>query len=226
VGSLWTFRAPVSDGTPEHEATLQQRLEPNAVGVGEREPSPVQRVRLTFTYPERLRENETGVVTLRYERVQEQRKGYAASSPIITTALQISDREITAELASSGFKIAPASAVKREKGVSLPLVIKWTITPEKEGQHALVLDVSDMFLRAMPKSNDQVTTDFMLNGAQALMRDEGVVDLPIKVTTQWGVSQIAVSLVSGFFALLAFVVSYPVLVAWLKRRAGVASGDE
>jgi hypothetical protein len=155
AGSIFTLGAPTDVGAPEQEAALHQRLEPNAVGVGEREPSPIQRVRLTFTYPERLRENETGVVTLRYEQQQERRKGYAASSPTVTTVLQQSDRELTTEIASSGFKIAPASPAKSEKGTPLPLVIKWTITPEKEGQHALVLNVSDMLLRSRPKSNDQ-----------------------------------------------------------------------
>lgn len=227
TGSLWVFRAPISDGgAPQREAALDQRLEPNAIGVGEREPSPIQRVRLTFTYPKRLRENETGVVMLRYERQLDRRMGYAASSPTVTTDVRRSDRELSAELTSSGFKIAPASTAKREPGATLPLVIKWTITPEKEGQHAVVLNVGDMLLRTMPKSRDQLTTDFLLNGTAAPMRDEGVIDLPITVTTQWGVSQVVVTLVSGLFALLAFIVSYPVLVEWLKRRAGVASSKD
>ena len=61
--------------------------------------------------------------------------------------------------------------------------MKWTVTPEKEGQHALVLDVREMLLLASSRANDQLTTEFLLNGTQTPMRDEGVVDLPVVITT-------------------------------------------
>lgn len=217
--TVYLVAVPTTSDAP-HEALLEQRLQKHAVGTGERRPSPLQIGRLTFYYPRYLRENQTGVVALTYERFLDTPKSYSDPKDIIRTELRSLDKDVIARLSSSGFKVSPEDAIKRNKGQSLPAIFKWTITPEKEGYHPLVLDVSELLLYTSPKARDELTTQFVLNGAVTPLRDEGIVDLPVQVDTRWGIPQTWVTIASAVVGFAGFLIGYPVFVEWLKRWLG------
>lgn len=225
--SMTTVLLPANSEAPAppSEAILTQQLQPNALGVGERQPSPIQNIKLTFSYPPRLRENETGVVSLTYERFVDTKKSYSETSPLVRTTVAVLDADTTAQVSSSGFKIAPDGTVKREKGARFPIVFKWTITPEHEGDHAIILDVSQLLLFASPKRGDRLTTDFVKNGSLVPLEDDGLVDLPVAVRTPWGVTQVEANIASGILAVGAFAVSYPIFIEWLKRLLSMQDKD-
>jgi len=78
----------------------------------------------------------------------------------------------------------------------------------------LLLDYSDWLLR--PEDSD-IKHKLVINGSEIKQSKEGLAKLPIVVRTYWGVPRWVADLVKWCLALIAFVLTYPLVVLPLQR---------
>ncbi|MBX3741410.1 MAG: hypothetical protein KF712_10495 [Akkermansiaceae bacterium] len=115
---------------------------------------------------------------------------------------------------SSGFEVEPDSAILVEND-KLPLEIKWTVSPKGEGDHIILLHISEVLGYGMRYGEWRSAK---INGKSVEPLASGDYELPIKVYTYWGVPRIFASCVAGVFTLIGFMLSWPIVLGFLERR--------
>jgi hypothetical protein len=166
--------------------------------------------------------NETRQVTVKVESFKVERELPAtranqhAEIKKNLESLESLDREIQINLLSSGFEIQGLSDAK--KGAHYPLVFTWTISPKKEGNHEMLLDLSNIVRDARNDSELIGLTVVRMNSNIASLKDGMVLPLTINVTGPLGVPNWIVSAGASIPGLLGFVLTYPLFVDWLRRK--------
>ena len=176
--------------------------------------------RIELTYPREIRENQTSVVSLRIEAFID-RAVIDATSKQETARSRISDTLELDEygalrLTSSGFDIAPDQEISKPAGTPLPTEYAWTISPKREGEHNLLLDLSG-FIGPL-QENQQLESVLAVNERPLVFGDTRVLRLDVIVKTPWGVGGTTMALIRALIALIGFVLVYPVVAEWIKLR--------
>jgi hypothetical protein len=107
-------------------------------------PAALARSFLELTYTSNMRENQTSIVNLTYHVrsvfIRDPSQPKQSDVPDVSELTELED-PILVRLGSSGFKIDPKEDLRKERGASLPITQKWTITPEGEGTRVLLLRI-------------------------------------------------------------------------------------
>ena len=173
-----------------------------------------------LTYPHEMTENQTSVVSLRIEAfvdravIDPTSKQETARSRL-PGALGLGEYGAL-RLTSSGFNIAPDQEISKPSGTHLPTEYAWTISPRREGQHKLLLDLSG-FIGPLQK-NQQLESVLSVNEKSLVFDETQVLRLDVIVKTPWGVDGTTIALLRAFIALVGFVLVYPVAAEWIKNR--------
>jgi hypothetical protein len=109
------------------------------------------------------------------------------------------------KLSSSGFKIDPETPLEVSSD-ALPIRRSWTISPNSEGKHTLVLSFSKPTAVGLAKLND------------APVRPEEAFKLPITVYTIYGIPLWMVNTLGALAALGGTAVAWGPFAAWLYER--------
>lgn len=186
--------------------------------------------------PQTMKENETKEFSLEFDRYTIVREfqpleSFYQSIPTDTIRLESFCQSIptdtirykgeiteekTVELHSSGFKISPSTKIKKASMTELPTLFLWTIKPESEGDHTIILDISELIRLATKDSI--LENNLMVNGQKNELDYYGSIRFPIRVFTFWGISRKAYGLTKNIILFCGFILMYPVLHEWLKRR--------
>ena len=122
----------------------------------------------------------------------------------------------------------------------LPLDVQWTAFPKSTGTHTLLLDVSQIKPAGTRWHPNTVSSNAFVNGVEIRSSQtvEGtipglesplpvsVLNLPVEVVTQWGISQVWTDVITIVASILAFVLSLPFLrasVSWFLQRTRAES---
>jgi hypothetical protein len=119
-------------------------------------------------------------------------------------------RNLFIKLSSAGFKIDPETPLELNSNI-LPIRQTWTISPNSEGKHTLILSVSKPSVVGFAQLNDQP------------VRPEQTFKLPITVYTIYGVPLWMVNTLGAAAAVGGTAVAWGPLAAWLYRRRLPAS---
>jgi hypothetical protein len=119
-------------------------------------------------------------------------------------------RNLFIKLSSAGFKIDPETPLELNSDV-LPIRQTWTISPNSEGKHTLVLSVSKPSAVGFAQLNNQP------------VRPEQTFKLPVTVYTIYGFPLWMVNTLGAVAALGGTAVAWGPLAAWLYRRKSPAS---
>ena len=162
---------------------------------------------LGVDWPRRLRENEDGLVRLRYAAAPEWAAAFRAQAagraPLeLEATLAAARLALRPEPAAYSFDIARIAAAGFDAR-------SWIVSPEREGDYTLLvrLEARPAGFRAVP-----------IAAAGAEPGAEGEVALPIEVSTRYLVPQIAVDLARLAASALTFLLTLPLAAAWLARR--------
>ena len=188
---------------------------------------------LKIAFPSQMNENQTLPVTAEYSAeclIFDDRNAsvWNDSTPRHSEVREL-DEPFKLNLDSSGFEIRPQGSIDANRGAKLPFTGHWTITPKNEGEHYLLLKVEDepvkptLFSLHRPVKA-QVTTE--LNGKPIDENRDGCYELKVIVKTYWGVTKMTVSVVGGLMALCGFVLTWPILVAVMKRRLQLQEDED
>ncbi len=214
-GEFSSTLVPESSAPPPlGEATLSQRRI-----VDPRTPKRFEvtdKVNLRIEYPLELRLNQTGTVKVRLSRDQE--IWDYTSSPKRIVHRELNEDPTSFTLGSLAIEVLAPSVKTIPVGSKLPTERLWSIRPKDEGEHNLVLNVSSALMTA--SSKDLVEANLLVNGDALQLPTSGDIPLPLKVTTVWGVSEVTVNIVRAAIGLVGFILMYPLLVEFLKRRMG------
>ena len=175
---------------------------------------------IVLTYPREIRENQTSVVSLRIEAfvdrtVIDSTSNQETARSRISDTLELDDYGAL-RLTSSGFDIAPDREISKPAGTPLPTEYAWTISPKREGEHNLLLDLSG-FISPL-QENQQLESVLSVNERPRVFDDTRVLRLDVIVKTPWGVDGTTLALIRALIALLGFVLVYPVVAEWIKLR--------
>src|SRR5439155_21975780 len=113
------------------------------------------------------------------------------------TELESLDADLGIRLTSSGFKLEPKEEYKESAGSSLPIVEEWTITPEAEGKRVLLLRVEESSTSLEKKLNRRPIVEAQINGNPSSSGQGGWFELPVNITTYWGVSRQTAAIGAG-----------------------------
>src|SRR5205823_7471679 len=126
--------------------------------------------------------------------------------------------------------VEPDAPLDAEAGTRLPTTFRWTITPKASGDRYLLLQVREA-TSLLPSLHNDSTTGLSykpllleraaLNGKAIRPDSTGTFELPVKVVTFAGVSRRTAAIVGALLAAFGYVLA-PVVVAWLKKRLGLA----
>jgi hypothetical protein len=214
-GELSSRLAPESSEPPPlGEATLAQRRI-----VDPRTPKRFEvtdNLGLRIEYPLELRMNQTGTVKVRLS--QDQEISDYTSNPKRIVHRERNEVPASLTLESLAIEVLAPSVKTIPTGSKLPAERLWSIKPKDEGDHNLVLNVSSALMTA--SSADLVEANLLVNGDALQLPPSGDIPLPLKVTTVWGVSEVTVNIVRAAIGLGGFILMYPLLVEFLKRRMG------
>lgn len=227
LGLLWPHGAelifPRAKSTVEN---LLTRWESKQVATGG--PLMARRSLLKIRYPKEMRENETRVVELTYsvqsvEIGPKPDKSRFSDSDSSVTDKERLDADLKVHFGSSGFKCEPTADAVIPRGTTLPVVLKWTITPEGEGDRALLLHLEESDIegrhileRVFPGALAAETT---INGKPVNSPAGGWIELPISVTNYWGVSRAVASLGAVGAAIASFLIGWPFISIMESRRS-------
>ena len=184
--------------------------------------------KVIVTYPSTMRENETlpidvgytvAVHTIEFPDAFSRFGGTVNADQYPPQPLKELDRSLKLELSSSGFAIEPKKEIAKQPKSSLPIAQVWTATPKGEGLRYLLLRVDEGQDSGVLAYNFSYSAS--VNGAPAQPDAGGYYRLPVSVSTYWGVSHVVASVVAGALALAAFILTYPLVVKLIQRRANI-----
>ncbi|MCZ6623535.1 MAG: hypothetical protein O7B35_04795 [Deltaproteobacteria bacterium] len=183
----------------------------------------LQSTTFRLTCPANVKINETFTINLQHDRqfftVDEHgnRTDYTVSYPAGKGA----------SLSSSAFNIAPSERIAKESK-SLPAHFVWTATPKSEGKHLLVLSISELFYHQESDPADRyykIRNKLIINGTEEARTDLDSVTVPVSVYTIWGISETTYQLLKWGVGAVIFVVTYPLLLTFLKRKLRWGDSD-
>lgn len=119
------------------------------------------------------------------------------------------ENDMEIKLISSGFDIQGISSAKQ--GQPFPIIFKWTISPKKEGNHDLLIDLSQMIA---PSSAYMV----QMGGRQVELLDSAVLPLEIHVIGSFDVPPGVAAIIAAILAFFGAVILTPWFDRWLKRK--------
>lgn len=175
--------------------------------------------------PQTMKENETDEFRLEFDRYTIVSKLPSSFDPLHqftitdTDTIRYKDKiigEKAVELHSSGFKISPSTKIQKTSMTELPTLFVWTIKPESEGDHTLVLDISQL-IRRTTKDTLSLENRLIVNEQEKKLDDYGILSFPVTVFTFWGISRKVYAVIRNIFLLMGFILMYPILLEWLKR---------
>ena len=122
----------------------------------------------------------------------------------------------------------------------LPLDVHWTAFPKNTGTHSLLLDVSKIKPVGSRWHSHTVSNSAYVNGIEIRPSQPventipgfesplpvSVLNLPVEVVTQWGISQLWADVIAIVASILAFVLGLPFLsaaVSWFLQRTRAES---
>lgn len=183
---------------------------------------------LTVIYPPSMRENETLPVDVSYSVeyiVIKFHSIYGTQASISKRAAKELDCEIGLLLSSSGFDIEPKGRLVEPPGTPIPIKRIWTITPKSAGNRYLLLKVEESnikgtFQNVFPFSGLRISAT--INDQPIETDRNGYYKLPVSVRTYWGVSKRVASALGCIFAVIAFILMWPVTISWLKKQMKLA----
>jgi hypothetical protein len=163
---------------------------------------------LGIDWPRRLRENEDGLVRVRYAAAPEWAAAFRAQAadrraPLrLTVRLAAARLELQPQPADYAFDTARIAAAGSDER-------SWIVSPDKEGDYTLLvrLDAEPAGFAAVP-----------IAAAGAAAGAAGEVALPIAVSTRYLVPQWALDLARLAASALTFLLTLPLAAAWLQRR--------
>ena len=172
-----------------------------------------------LTYSETMRENETNTVTIEYAVTTT----IAVGSDTRSLKLESLAESASATLSSSALTVAPQTTIRKEAGTTLPTRFLWTVTPKKNGEHYLIVDLSDILdtrhlgieLPEPARGFEEVT----VNGEHADWSTARIQTLPIVVYTHLGISEATFDLIKlalGIFGTALTVGSS--IATWIRSR--------
>ena len=123
------------------------------------------------------------------------------------------------ELYSSAFNISPQSKIEKPAGTRTPVLFVWTITPRSEGLHIALLDISNLLMVPEEDTLD-LSTSLSINGEERVLEDYGILHLPIRIFTVWGISRNIFETIRYIIGFFVFLLMYPILHEFIKRRLG------
>ncbi len=179
LDAIYKTRSSVGNGTFTRSATTQ------AVTAG---PLFYRTSKLEIKYPSEMRENETAIVKMIYSARSvkiPQRKDENTTGTDVppVTELDSLDAELGIRLTSSGFRLEPKEGFKRTAGSPLPIVEKWTITPEGEGKRFLLLRVEESPTSLEKFLQREQSVEVSINGEPSSPGEGGWFELPVNITT-------------------------------------------
>jgi hypothetical protein len=149
---------------------------------------PKQVLSIDIRYPQSMRLNETPTVDF-----------------TLSAEEGSNNRTLFIKLSSAGFKIDPETLLEVNSD-ALPVRRSWTISPNSEGKHTLVLSVSKPTAVGFAKLNN------------TLVRPEETFKLPITVYTIYGIPLWMVNSLGALAALGGTVVAWGPFAAWFYGR--------
>jgi hypothetical protein len=165
---------------------------------------------LAVDWPRHLRENEDGLVELRYSAAPGWAAAFRASAADARTPLKL-----TVRLAAARLSLRPEPAEHRFDTARIAAAgsdrRSWILSPDKEGDYILLVR-----LEAEPAGFEAVP----IAAAGVAQGGGGEVALPVRVSTRYLVPQWAVDLARLAASGLAFLLTLPLAAAWLARRRG------
>lgn len=192
------LRRPPPAGDSRAVAVAYAVLNPAGVRIGA----------LGVDWPRRLRENEDGLVKVRYAAAPRWAAAFRAQAaagraPLrLTVHLAAARLALRPEPASHAFDTARIAAAGFDRK-------SWIVSPEREGDYTLLVR-----LEAEPAGFAAVP----IAAAGAPPAADGEVALPVRVSTRYLVPQIAVDLARLAASALTFLLTLPLAAAWLASR--------
>ena len=204
----------------------------------EREPNPIQKFardlivstschtcagssiehKIVIEAPSEMRIDQSIPVRFTYDEVEPTSEDIRGRDTSDRRELERRSREMLSSrlnvtLSGANFLVKPQEAFSVEPPKELPIGVVWTIKPEATGAHVIVCDFSTLIVNNYPrpqpgKLNIAVVTT--IAGADTPARkQDGIVEVPITVLTEWGVSKWIVDVVKLLSAFTGFLLVTP-----------------
>ncbi len=125
------------------------------------------------------------------------------------------EKEMKFKLFSSGFEIEPDKVLKGKD--KAPFTLFWTLRAKSEGNHKLILDLSDVIFEEEEFGGGFFSEDFVINGKKYEI-DQGIVEFDTNVYTIWNIKKWHFELIRYFIALIAFILMYPLVSDFVKTK--------
>lgn len=188
-------------------------------------PAAIRSSVVTVEYPETMLENETVPVRATYavEYVpSEELKTMRKIFPEDWGAAESADAIVRISLDSAGFEVQPEGTRSLSPDTKLPAVLDWTVSPKQEGRHFLRLAIEQETLAVAAERERSVR----LNGRPLTWDKPGSILMPVEVKSFWGSTRRTNNVIAGLVGFVGFVLTWPVLVAWLKRSMRLHTGGD
>ena len=208
-----------SDETPQNglrQIEIAHSISPS-VAVRGMFPQPTFTSMIFLNYSEEMKENETQEVTIEYSASisKSDSHGYVIKTPYRPP------KSFSIGLSSSSFHIAPSASIKKEKDADLPAQFLWTVTPQKEGEHYLIVDLNEL-----PRINYVEVPGyfelFTVNGKKRDREQWSTPTLQVKVYTYLGISKKTLFCMELVCSIIGFILMCPLCVGcvrnWMATR--------
>ena len=160
--------------------------------------------------------------------------GWISTDPHKPASLKSLQWPIHFSLDGAAFTIDP-DVHSFETNSPLPLDVHWTAFPKNTGTHTLLLDLSQIKPVGSGWHSHTVSSSAFVNGVEIRSSQTvesiipgfvspvpvSVLNLPVEVVTQWGISQLWADMITIVASILAFVLGLPFLsavVSWFLQR--------
>ena len=174
---------------------------------------------LEIKYPSTIKFGESGIV----EIILSSDGFFSEHAKKESSGKFILDSTMSIILSGASFSINPDYKIIKNKGSEFPLVWSWSIAPKSLGKQELLIDLSDLKLT---KYGDNFQGGYALyvtingerknrNIAISNLRTKA---LPIKVLSFLGISKLHVELLKYTFAILGFILMYPPIMSFIKKK--------
>ena len=173
--------------------------------------------KIAITAPRKMEKGDSGhvqVIVTKYTEVMD----LFSKDPkaIKLEPVQYANRDTEVRLVSAAFETG--ALAQRKQGAPYPLRYDWSIAPKLEGQHMLLLDLSDVMDTARSDSQVSGKTSVTIDNRPTELKEGVNLQLAIVVTGPFGLPSTLLNVLSGLAALAGFVISYPTVVKWLEGR--------
>lgn len=124
------------------------------------------------------------------------------------------DHDVAIALKSSGFEIEGFSTL--QAGTRFPLLFRWTLSPKAEGEHEILVDLSQILEKSEVAFS--TFTQIRMDDSDFETLKEHIVPISITVDGQFWLPTWSLGVGAAGFAFFGFVLQHPIVVDWLKRK--------